>query len=277
MKTSIVIPIYKEIPSDFEIVSFKRCLVVFRNWDIYIVHPVDVDLIFYTEIAKNENVIIKSEPFSSAFFTNIESYNRLMMNLSFYKRFKTFDYMLIYQLDAYVFENRLSEWIDKGYDYIGAPWFDNYKSKEDGAELWAVGNGGLSLRKIQSFIAVLNSKKPVKSYNELKEDYNQIKFGIIKRMIIPILIILRSLGYKNKIDYWKRQCGDNEDYFWTLYLDELGLGLKRPSVIESVEFAFDQSPSYLYKLNKQRLPFGCHAWYKYEYESFWKRIIVHEE
>lgn len=277
MSAIIVVPVYKQIPSEFEIISFKRCLRVFSNREICMVYPVGLDLSFYIELSNRKGVKLKTESFSALFFSNIESYNRLMMDMSFYNRFKIFDYILIYQLDAYAFDDQLDEWIAKGYDYIGAPWFDGYKNKEEKANLWAVGNGGFSLRNVQSFIKVLENKKPIKTIELLKLDYSKTEYKGVKKILVPFLILNRRLGYKNSIEYWKTQCGINEDFFWTIYLDKLGIGFKKPSPEEAAFFAFEQSPGYLFVKNCSRLPFGCHAWQKYEYETFWKNIILDEE
>lgn len=73
-----------------------------------------------------------------------------------YKAFAKYEYMLIAQLDAVCFRDDLDEWCGKDYDYVGAPWChlckhvcrtDQYRSEEK-----LVGNGGLSLRKIQTFL-----------------------------------------------------------------------------------------------------------------------------
>ncbi|HLP04517.1 MAG TPA: DUF5672 family protein [Paludibacter sp.] len=277
LKTVVVIPIYKNVPDNIEYISFSRCLDVFRDNDIVIACPDKLELERYSKIAGDKKIELKIERFEPGFFSSIESYNRLMMDLDFYDRFKLWDYMLIYQLDAYVFEDMLEYWCSKGYDYIGAPWFDDYKSKELGSGLWAVGNGGFSLRKVQSFVDILKLKKPIKGYKQLREDYKRVQSGFIKKIISPFIILFRLSGYKNTIEYWKTQCGANEDFFWTMYLDKLGIGLKRPTPEEAVDFAFEQSPSFLYEINGSRLPFGCHAWQKYEYEVFWKKYIDSDE
>lgn len=44
-----------------------------------------------------------------------------MLTKEFYLRFRQWEYLLIYQLDAYVFQDELMDWCNKGYDYIGAP------------------------------------------------------------------------------------------------------------------------------------------------------------
>jgi hypothetical protein len=40
----------------------------------------------------------------------------------FYQAFTDFEFMLIYQLDAFVFRDELADWCRSGYEYIGAPW-----------------------------------------------------------------------------------------------------------------------------------------------------------
>ena len=59
-------------------------------------------------------------------FVDRVAYNRLMMSEQFYRAFEGYEYILIYQLDCLVFSNALEEWCRKGYDYIGAPWFERW-------------------------------------------------------------------------------------------------------------------------------------------------------
>lgn len=44
-----------------------------------------------------------------------------MLEADFYRRFGKYKYMLIYQLDAFVFSDKLLDFCEMGYDYIGAP------------------------------------------------------------------------------------------------------------------------------------------------------------
>jgi len=45
-----------------------------------------------------------------------------------------------------------------------------------------------------------------------------------------------------------------------------------PLASEAVAFAFEAHPEYLFELNQQQLPFGCHAWQRYNPE-FWERMF----
>src|SRR4029079_3572600 len=85
-------------------------------------------------------------------------YNRLMNIPYFYRHFLEYDYILIYQLDTFVFENNLEEWCNMNIDYVGAPWINstwvnNLKKKISWIDkfIYPVGNGGLSLRKVKLF------------------------------------------------------------------------------------------------------------------------------
>ncbi|MCK5681152.1 hypothetical protein KAI46_10130 [bacterium] len=55
-----------------------------------------------------------------------EAYNKLLVFPGFWDAFPSFEYMLIAQLDAFVFRDNLDEWCRKGYAYIGAPWLNGF-------------------------------------------------------------------------------------------------------------------------------------------------------
>jgi hypothetical protein len=65
-----------------------------------------------------------------------------------------------------------------------------------------------------------------------------------------------------------------EDCFWADGLSYTKLAFKVPDVITAAQFCIEKSPSYLYKLIGEKLPFACHAYMKYEYEFFWKKHII---
>ncbi|OIP84755.1 MAG: hypothetical protein AUK44_01235 [Porphyromonadaceae bacterium CG2_30_38_12] len=266
-KAIIIIPIYKATPDAYELISFRQCLKVLHRYKVCIVTFDSLDTSFYKDELQQSDVNYQFEYFDKSYFENLDGYNRLMLSIEFYKRFNTFEYMLIYQLDAYVFRDELDAWCTKGYDYIGAPWFDDNKSIEEGAKLWAVGNGGFSLRKTNTFLRILNFKKNVYSYKYITKQW-------ISGKISFFLNIKMLLGFvENKIIYLISKWEDAEDLFYCLKLRDTKLKIKVPTVEEASFFAFEQSCEYLYKQNKQQLPFGCHAWQKYDYKTFWYKHI----
>ena len=217
------------------------------------------------------NILNKSlyiEYFDKDYFASVIGYNRLCLTIEFYKRVSSYKYMLIYQLDAWVFRDELEYWCKKGYDYVGAPWFTNWGAYEEGETLWAVGNGGLSLRRNSFFIKFLQYKLPICLNIEINKGFKAFGKSCIK-----------SIGIHNTMRWYieHQHVFINEDYFFTKYIPDMSncsrLMPQMPTPIESLNFSFERSPSYCYMLCENKLPFGCHAFEKYEYEIFWKKYI----
>lgn len=248
----IIIPLYKETLTPLEEKALIQCLSVLKDHPIVIVAPQTLK----TDSIQKKYNIDKVERFDDAFFKGIAGYNSLLLNTLFYERFLEYKYMLIYQLDAYVFKDLLLEWCKKDYDYIGAPWLKKpiynlplistylsllhkYRIKNNKLSKQSlynkVGNGGVSLRKIESHYKA-------------------------------------TIAYKEKIIFYLKQERShfyNEDVFWATEVYEFSY----PDFMEALKFSFDKYPAYCFQLNNNELPFVCHAWYKRKMKKFWKPII----
>lgn len=153
-EVAVVIPVYKVLPSESEIKSFKQCLAVLGDYPIVLVTPLGLDTQFYDEIAGDK---LTSFSFDKRYFLSTKGYSELLLSRLFYKNFISYTSILIYQLDAWVFRNELSYWCSLDYDYIGAPWLDAPPIPSDKKPFInlsnllknKVGNGGLSLRKVK--------------------------------------------------------------------------------------------------------------------------------
>ena len=248
----VVIPVYRKDLMDLEIRSLNQVCTVLKQYPIVVVKPETLNLSCLTETYPN----LFFESFDDSYFANIQEYNRLMLSNEFYSRFLDSDYMLIYQLDAFVFRDELSFWCSKGYDYIGAPWLNNpvnnhpvisainylsfwysqFRHKKSRQSLFnKVGNGGFSLRKTESFYKATNV------YSSKATEYMQQK---------------RSHLY-------------NEDVFWATEIPEFSY----PDAMEALRFSFDTCPHHSFRLTNGQLPFGCHGWYARKMKRFWKPII----
>lgn len=239
---AVVIPVVQSTLKDFEALSLKQCLKVLGARPIYFVAPESLDL---TEILQKCDRNIEITRFSDDYFRSIADYNRLMTSVGFYSAFNSFDFMLLYQLDAYVFEDTLDAWCAKGFDYIGAPAFhaEGFESLgAEGAAQYAaalashrlVFNGGLSLRKNKAIVRLL------KLYNSFYPS-------------------------------WK----GNEDMLFSLdstRLFPLKPFIKLPDWKTALAFSFEKSPAASYAITDDRLPFGCHAWGRYD-PVFWQPFI----
>jgi len=215
----VIVPVYRVEPGPTEAEALKHNAEVLASHEIRLVCPEGLDTSAYDRIVGRR---LPAETFGPSFFAGIDGYNRLMTDVSFYDRFAGFDYLLVCQLDAWVFRDELLDWCAKGYDYIGAPWFEDFRSHETGAKLWAVGNGGFSLRRTDWFRTIVRS-------------------GVPRELM---------LGLHNTY----------EDYCYAVLLAGTGYELCIPTPDEAMHFAFERSPDWLYEQTGHRLPFGCHAW-----------------
>ncbi len=271
MTKSVVIPIYKSLPDHFESCSFVQCLKVLTKHPICIITHDKLDVSYYINVLNKYGVNFTIKTFHEKYFESVAGYNELLLSFEFYNSFSDNEYILIYQLDAWVFRDELDYWCNKGYDYIGAPWFENYGSFEEGNALWAVGNGGFSLRRIPCFLNLFNERY-LFTIKELIKTHRpsscSIKF--LKRLFKALV---QRFGNRNNVRYFIKKWSLNEDGFWAHFFQHSNMALKIPGCIEAASFSFDQSPQYLFELKDNKLPFGCHAWYRYQYSNFWKYYI----
>lgn len=232
---AVVVPIYSKTLSKSEILSLRKLDSVLGSYAIFVMVPTGFETQFLLSYLSNFTVV----EFAPKYFKDVNAYSTLTLSPFFYKQFIAFDFLLIYQTDAYVFRDELQAWCEKGFDYVGAPWLErpplvNGKPIIDiqNCFIHRVGNGGFSLRKVRTFY------------------WNTIFFR-------PILWFLRK----------------NEDMFWGLFIDYLNPFFKKPSWQEALSFAFEMNPKKAFELNNNQLPFGVHAWEKYDKE-FWEGKVV---
>jgi len=214
----IVIPLYKEVLDDGEIISLKHLIKFLGDYDKYFISP--------------DNLSIKlkgflNKKFNRKYFESVGSFIDLMNSKEFYESFRNYKYMMIYHLDCLVFSDQLLYWCNKGYDFIGAPW---YKEVLDWVKQDSVGNGGFCLKKIKSFLHVLDYVNP------------------------------------------KKVC-KKDDIFWGIKVKRFFPDFRVAPPEEAVKFAFETAPKFCFKKNNYQLPFGCHAWEKYN-KKFWEKYLV---
>lgn len=153
-KVCIVIPVYKQNLNLFEKISLQQVLRTLGHYPIYLISP-DTLEIQYEELSGYQYSVCQ---FDERYFQNTAAYSELMLSSFFYERFLEYKYMLVYQLDCFVFFDGLSDFCDMDYDYIGAPQYHSWTKDI------VVGNGGLSLRKTDAVLRV------VKQYDEIVQE-----------------------------------------------------------------------------------------------------------
>lgn len=205
--------------------------------------------------------------FPAPYFRSIAGYSQLLLSPLFYRAFASYDYLLIYQLDALVFSDSVDRWCRAGYDYLGAPWLEDPADPAKGFS--RVGNGGFSLRRVEACLEVLEAKGP-------RDDEGTLGSWLrLLRTPLPD-VAPQEMGKRLRIvrqatrgaSWYARHYTLNEDHFWSdrARLFHPGFRIAPPSV--AVDFSFERAPRYCFERNGNRLPFGCHAWERWD-PAFW--------
>lgn len=256
-KVKVVIPIYSDGMSEQERMSIRNNAAVLNRYPIVLVmpHGISGDEALRQIPAGDTCEVVRVSDEWLGRRNGVAGYNRMMLSAEFYDMFSDTEYILLCQTDAWIFRDELEQWCDEGYDYVGAPWIKRVIYDKPvirhylalrrmmfsgGLKLLRqscfnkIGNGGLSLRRVESF------RKACRAY-------------------------------RSQIEYFaeRRHHLYNEDVFWALMPE----GFRYPTVRRALDFSFDTNPAYCYKLTDGRLPFSCHAWSKSRYYKFWQPFI----
>lgn len=89
MTCAVVIPVYKAKPTVVEMASFKQCLTVLKNYDIYIITFKGLDLSVYSEISLSVQKKYKLHFFTEDYFTSVVGYNSFVLVYLFMNVFLT--------------------------------------------------------------------------------------------------------------------------------------------------------------------------------------------
>lgn len=154
-RMAICIPTYREKPLLLDIIALERNIQAFYNRKIYFLVPKGLNTSWYEEVFKDLEII----RFDKAWFASMEAYNQMLMNLEFYRNLANMglDFILICQLDVWVFHDSINDFVDLHYDYIGAPTL--VRMNEQGEPELFGANGGFSLRHVSTFMRILDAHK----------------------------------------------------------------------------------------------------------------------
>jgi hypothetical protein len=142
--------------------------------------------------------------FAGRHFASRSGYNDLLRSAAFYRRFEAYDYMLIVQPDAFLVADP-SPALGWGYDFVGAPWPEPIRSwlnhfdirgrprlaqllrRARPARRAAVGNGGLSLRRVARFRELCEAHGDFRAIGKrfIEEDLVFAYFGMTGALRVP--------------------------------------------------------------------------------------------
>lgn len=224
-RVAVVVPVYRR-PTPSESLSLLLVSRILCGHSIFLLMPESLPW-----HAFHENV--KVIRFPSACFASVKSYAQLMVSGDVYELFTPYEYILVFQLDCLVFRDELARFCDLGWDYV-APLI---LGRDDGhwPDQDVVGVGGLSLRKVASFLRILT--------------------------------LLERPEYRLEVKSLQERIERNgaEDMFWCLSapLIDPGFSVAVPEV--ALAFGFEGDPDKSYRRAEGRQPFACHHWNRLPY------------
>lgn len=263
---AVVVPMpnRSELTPD-EKISFRHLLHFLGGYDKYLVVPKSLKLNYPSFGIKR---------FSDKFFGSTKAYTKLILHPSFYEAFSEYRYILVYHLDALVFSDQLLEWCGADLDLIGAPWIKHPQAPFAGMPAFEgkVGNGGFSLVNIESSLRVIYSPR----YHLHPPSYWEKSYGSkpahVKLFHLPKKY-LKHLRIFNNARWEMARWNGSADNFWTNRANHYYPEFKIASVETALRFAFECMPRYCFELTNHKLPFGCHAWARYDRE-FWEPYLL---
>ncbi len=260
-RAAVVVPLSNraDLYPDEEI-SLRHLVYYLGQYDKYLIVPETLDIAIPG---------FRYARFGAQYFGSAAANTQLMLSPGLYQRFQAYEYILVYHPDALVFSDQLEEWCDAGYDYIGPPWFpaeDTPWVTEPG-----VGNGGFCLRNVASCLRVLTSSKYTIEPSDYWQRYK--KKPLTKQVYNYPRKFLKRLRYFNNVQREVDNFRYNEDLFWARRARHYYPQFKIAPVDVAMRFAFEGSPRDCYRKIGGKLPFGCHAWPKYD-RAFWEPYLL---
>lgn len=262
----VMIPVHKSRLSATEKIALTACREKLNQFSCFLVYPEGIDPFEYLSIFPG---LIRM-PLPSRCFENVLAYNQLKVDIAFYKKFESFEYLLTYELDAYIFSADFERAHVYDYHYIGAPFFEGYDKASADSKLIRGGNSGFSIRKIAACIEGL------KRLSDYRVKWNRQYFFIRKIPFLKRALKAWHWKYYELFDNrafigYMTGSGFNEDIVFSQLLPILCPTFKVAGPLEAMKFSFEVQPEKLFELNGHQLPLGCHAWPLYQ--AFWNQYI----
>jgi hypothetical protein len=250
----------------YESIALRQCVHVLERHPISLVCPEGLDVAAYKSIAP----AIKIDFIPPHWLASLRAYNRMKIVPFLYERYAAYEFMLTYELDAFVFKDELEEWCEQGWDYIGAPWFEGYTKATPSSRPLGVGNGGFSLRRISTMLRISRSWRAMRPMLKVYLEWRRVTDGSPRGP----WRLLGNLIWRNCFHHYLNRFSWGEDIFWSCAGDRIA-GFRLAPHQVARHFSFEVNPERLFIECGSKLPFGCHKWMEYQ-PDFWKPLIEAE-
>ncbi len=260
----VLIIAHKATLTPYEEISLQQVHRVLGHYPIWLICPRGLDVSAYRAVVPEVRIDFIDPKWQASY----AAFNQLKVQPFLYRRYRKYEYLLYYELDAFVFRDELAYWCEQGYDYIGAPWFTDYNQteKQDHAKLHLVGNGGFSLHNVEAALRVCYSFSWIRRPKEVWKDYQSLN---LKGKIWYLSWLIKNYSFGNNTFFLFNDLKLGEDNYWGARVPRNFEWFRVAPVEEALKFSFELKPAQKYELNGYRLPFGCHAWAKHDL-GFWR-------
>ena len=264
-RAAVMVPLPTTVLSAEEEVSMLQLRAHLDHYDKFLLVPRGMK----TSLAGFRVIELDRKHFGSA-----ASHNRMLYLPEFWELFSDYDYALMYHLDALVFSDQLADWCRMGYDFIGAPFLNSPDSPWVREE--RVGNGGFALYHVPAVLKVLWNRyrmQPSKYFEDHFWKWIEWQRQVLKpvRAAAPRCLkhgrasSLRAIV--KRLDHIEANELQN-DCFWADEAKRYDPGFNVAPIEDGLRFAFEVVPSVCLERNGGNMPFGCHAWARYD-KAFW--------
>ena len=264
----VVIPVHSQFPTKDEQWSLRRCGLVLSKHQICIVHPSGLNIDAYLSLIPQAKLV----HVPPAWMESKRAYNRMLINSNFFRIFDAYSHLLIHEPDALVVSDCLTDWCEAGFDFIGAPLFLGYAKALPNAPFNGELNSGFSLFCIETTIRFLDSR-----FRWYK--YRNAIYHLLRRLLrrpcdgITIAYAMRGLGEPGLIKGAYKLTNLNCDLFLCRFASKVSPRYVLPKPEEATRFSWDAMPERCHQLNNGKLPFGIHAWARYN-RGFIENFVV---
>ena len=261
-KVIVLVISHKASLDPFEEISLKQCQRVLGGHPIRLVCPAGLDLAAYRRIVPE----LQADFIPPHWLASYQAFNRLKILPYLYRRYRDFEFVLFYELDAFVFRDELLDWCAQDWDLIGAPWFEKYDLAQENAKPAGTGNGGFSLRRTASMLRVSRTWRYQEPASQVVRSWREGRCSL--------KWALANLTFRNNFFAPFNNFMGHEDVFWGKVASRRFPWLRVAPYEVARRFSFEVNPSRLYSECNNTLPFGCHKWMKFE-PHFWSKHFEH--
>jgi hypothetical protein len=185
---------------------------------------------------------------------DIKAYNRMMISPLVFNALEGYTHMLLHEPDAIVLRDEIDYWCNQPFDYIGAPWFEGWATP-------TVGNSGFSFHRLAASRRITASWLRWHPYRTVAKDLVQGFRGNRKRLSRGLV----GLGSGGLLRGAHKLFDNHCDIFWSVIVPKVDTTFRIPAVDIALRFAWEALPSRCMEMCRGSLPFGIHAWAKYDY------------